>query len=196
MRYVRLGDLDYTTHEDRSQYQDFHVSKAIRHPEFKPPSSYNDIGLLKLDRRAVLSDFVKPACLHIQNDIELPQAVLLVAGWGKTEHLAVKGSSRLRKAGVMPFSQETCSRIYGKDPRQLKAGIVEELQICAGSYFDVNNTCRVGAPIADPKHTDLGIWVLYVLGRFWRTSAARYIATKRHPTYDRRNHFVWVCVWF
>lgn len=66
-----------------------------------------------------------------------------MAGWGKTEALAYNSSSQLRKASVTLFSYDTCSNIYKEDSRRLDKGIVEELQLCAGSDIDESNTCEV-----------------------------------------------------
>lgn len=143
MRYVRLGDLDYSTNKDNASYQDFNVSKALKHPNYTYPFTYHDIALLKLDRPAIFDDFVRPACLHTKKDIDASNAELVVAGWGKTQALADEGSSSLRKAAVAIFPYDVCSQVYLQDRKKLNKGIVEEFQICAGSYVDENNTCEV-----------------------------------------------------
>lgn len=86
---------------------------------------------------------MRPACVHTEKEIDLHDGSLLVAGWGKTEHLADKGNARLKKAGVELFSHEACSEVYEKGSRKLERGIVEDLQVCAGSKVDVNDTCQV-----------------------------------------------------
>lgn len=135
--------MDYTTDDDGSNYQDFNVSEIIKHPNYTFPSTYNDIALLKLDRPANLDKFVRPACLHFINEIDPSRGELVVAGWGKTEAFADEGSSHLRKADVELFSHDSCSKVYSKDHRKLDKGIVEELQVCAGSHVDESNTCEV-----------------------------------------------------
>lgn len=144
---MRLGDLDYSTDSDNTRYQDFTISETIKHPNYSYVSSYNDIALLKLHIPAIFDDYVKPACLQTKNDIEFYAGALMVAGWGATQYNENVGSPQLRKAAVEVFTQESCSNIYPKAPRGLNMGIVEELQICAGSYIDESNTCKVGNAI-------------------------------------------------
>lgn len=118
------------------------MAEAVKYPSFKRPSKYHDIALLKLDRPAQLNSYVWPACIH--TDKIIPTNVsLVVAGWGKTDYYASSGSSQLRKATVELFSQESCARTYPIDKKRLENGIVEEVQVCAGSNVDVSNTCQV-----------------------------------------------------
>lgn len=138
-----MGDLDYSTDADNMPYQDFNISKLIKHPNYTFISSYNDIALLKLDRPAVLNKFVQPACLQTQKDTDYNIGVLLVAGWGDTFHNSGRGSSQLRKAALEIVSEEYCSKVYPKDAGRLKKGIDDETQICAGSFDDEGNTCKV-----------------------------------------------------
>lgn len=68
----------------------------------------------------------------------------MIAGWGKTQYNdREKKSSQLRKAAVEVMPLEECSRIYTNESRRLEKGIVDEIQICAGSYDDESNTCEV-----------------------------------------------------
>lgn len=140
-----MGELDYTIITNATLYQDFNVSKIFKHPNYTYPSTYNDIALLQLDRPAVFDEFVGPACLHTEKEINTTNGELVVTGWGKTEAFAEKGSSQLRKANVEPFSHNDCNEVYKKDSRKLSNGIDHELQFCAGSYTDESNTCQVGS---------------------------------------------------
>lgn len=143
VKYVRLGDLDYNSNNDESVYQEFNVSKIFKHPNYSFPVVYNDIALLKLNKPARFDVFVQPACLHTEKLINYSTAELVVAGWGKTEALADKGSSHLRKAVVQLFSDDICKDIYKNDSRRLFRGIDADLQLCAGSEVDESNTCKV-----------------------------------------------------
>lgn len=143
VRYVRLGDLNYTTNNDNTSYQDFTITKIIKHPNYTHIAHYNDIALLRLDRPAVFSDFVRPACLQTHSNFDQYSGVLIVAGWGKTQHNHRDRSSQLRKAAVEIPPLEDCRKVYTKQPRKLEEGIVDEIQICAGSYDDESNTCEV-----------------------------------------------------
>lgn len=173
MKYVRLGELDYATKNDNSQFQDFTISKIIPHPKYRHPTAYNDIALLKLNKPAILDDFVRPVCLHTKKEIEPMQGSLVIAGWGKTEYLADKGSSHLRKAKVELFPWKSCSEVYPKTARNLEKGIIDELQICAGSRVDENNTCQVACCVYFPcVQLNLNEAIFLFLGRFGRTTGA------------------------
>lgn len=146
VKYVRLGDLDYARSDDKSKFQDFTVLKFFRHPNYNHSYPYNDIALLKLDRPATIDAFVRPTCLNTEKEVNFSEGHLLVIGWGDTEFGAAKGSSHLRKATVMHFPQEECNAAYTGSfykGRELQRGIIEKLQVCAGSYVDANDTCSV-----------------------------------------------------
>lgn len=100
---------------------------------------------MQLDQPAIFDEFVRPACLYTDKYINTTDdAQLVIAGWGKTEAIADEGSPHLRKANVEVFAHEVCSEVYAKDRRKLSEGIVDDLQLCAGSYVDQSNTCQVG----------------------------------------------------
>jgi hypothetical protein len=82
-RWVRLGDLNLKTTDDKTRTQQFSVAKIFRHPEYAFPAHYNDIALLQLDRDVKFDGYVRPACLHVEQDIpaKKPEAV----GWGLTD---------------------------------------------------------------------------------------------------------------
>lgn len=69
----------------------------------------------------------------------------MIAGWGATQ-FSGDGSSQLRKAEVEIMLHEYCSQYHSNDSRYLKHGLLEELQICAGSSTDGRNTCQVSPP--------------------------------------------------
>lgn len=84
---VRLGETDITL-DYESQHTDFKVKKMIKHPEYVPPSKYNDIGILELDRDVVFNGTIRPACVYTENDD--PEGNVTAAGWGRAD---------LRKSG-------------------------------------------------------------------------------------------------
>lgn len=134
--------MDYTTDNDNSQYQDFNVSKVFKHPNYTFSSTYNDIALLKLNRPVIFNEFVQPACLHSSKEFNYFGDKFVIAGWGEAKSLANEGSSHLKKAYVTVLPHNICSEAYPKS-RRLHNGIVEELQLCAGSYDDETDTCGV-----------------------------------------------------
>lgn len=83
VKWVRLGDLNLRTTEDNTQVQEFSVAKVFRHPGYVFPAHYNDIALLQLDRDVKFDGYVRPACLHVEQDIPARQPE--ATGWGLTD---------------------------------------------------------------------------------------------------------------
>nr|XP_008507339.1 PREDICTED: granzyme B-like [Equus przewalskii] len=59
------------------------VKEAIRHPDYIPGDYYNDIMILKLERKAKLTAAVQPLSLHWGKTQVRPGEVCSVAGWGR-----------------------------------------------------------------------------------------------------------------
>ncbi|KAG5871979.1 hypothetical protein JTB14_003104 [Gonioctena quinquepunctata] len=138
-KWVRLGDLDLSTENDVAEPQDFSIKRSIAHHAFKPPSRYNDIALLELDRPVRASVFVSPACLHTQNNLE--ENPMTATGWGKMEHNG-DSSSHLLKINLDHVEIEKCRKSYTYvSKRLLPDGILEDTQICAGGIIG-RDTCQ------------------------------------------------------
>lgn len=78
---ARLGDLNLKVSNEGARPVNYLVVDIFRHPDYKPPAKYNDIALLKLDRRVEFNEFIRPACLYTSNTFEFPKT--LATGWGK-----------------------------------------------------------------------------------------------------------------
>uniref|UniRef100_A0A2H8TSH9 Serine protease snake n=1 Tax=Melanaphis sacchari TaxID=742174 RepID=A0A2H8TSH9_9HEMI len=86
MRYAqwaRLGDLDYLSETDEARPKDYRIVERIVHPNYKPPSLYNDIALFRLERDVDFSPFVRPICLNTDHYLTPP--AIIATGWGRTE---------------------------------------------------------------------------------------------------------------
>ena len=60
------------------------VKDIILHPEYNPPSCYNDIAILKLEDGLQLSANIRPACLPtLETKSQFPGSVAIATGWGK-----------------------------------------------------------------------------------------------------------------
>ncbi|RZC33205.1 Trypsin and/or CLIP domain containing protein, partial [Asbolus verrucosus] len=141
VKWVRLGDLDIENAWDDAKPQNFTVSEIRVHPNYRAPSHYHDLALLKLDREAVFNDYVKPACLYVGNSVP-ENHPLFVTGWGKTE-FSGESSSHLMKAVLNQIDHKTCNDRYSSvSRRKLANGIVNDLQICAG-HPEGKDTCPV-----------------------------------------------------
>jgi len=62
---VRLGDLNLVQSDDNAKPQTIAIKERIRHPDYKRPSEYHDIAILRLTRNAVYDAYVRPACLPV-----------------------------------------------------------------------------------------------------------------------------------
>ncbi|GLV41993.1 uncharacterized protein CBL_10152 [Carabus blaptoides fortunei] len=156
--WVRLGDLDLARMTDEADPQTYSVVERIPHPDYKPPSSYNDIALLKLNSEVKFTEYVKPICLPVTPMAEVV-SVLEATGWGKVE--TGQPSSHLLKVKLDEFSHEQCNETYMHimSMRKLKYGIVNETQICAGGKNAKKDTCQgdSGGPL-QRKHLNDGLF--------------------------------------
>lgn len=140
INWVRLGDLNIKNSNDAT-VQNFAITTRIRHPDYKPPVQYHDIALVKLDRPAVFSDYVKPICLYTSK--ELTGAVPVATGWGRTQY-GGQSSDLLKKVELDLYSIEDCRTTYASvSQKRLPKGIVDETQICAGGVNEEKDTCQV-----------------------------------------------------
>lgn len=83
-KIARLGDLNLKVSNEGARPVEYSVEQIIRHPDYKPPAKYNDIALLKLDRRVEFNEFIRPACLYTSNTFEVTKTV--ATGWGKINY--------------------------------------------------------------------------------------------------------------
>lgn len=95
---VRLGEWDTTETRDcddslvnevvcSDPVVDVTVEEKIVHESYEPNSKnqYNDIALLRLSRTVKYTDFIKPICLPLDNNLrsaDLAGVELDVSGWG------------------------------------------------------------------------------------------------------------------
>ncbi|XP_034234255.1 venom protease-like [Thrips palmi] len=135
--FALLGDLDRSTDEDDARPQLVAVQEKVRHPEFEQKLRYHDIALLRLQRPAVLSEYVRPACLHTAASVRLRDGDnVTVSGWGVEDFAEDQLSSMLLKARLQVTSQDTCNKSFSASTRipgsKLPDGI-KPTQLCAGS---------------------------------------------------------------
>ncbi|XP_064552795.1 serine protease snake isoform X1 [Drosophila montana] len=132
---VRLGaqQLNVTS----PWQQDIKILIIILHPKYRSSSYYHDIALLKLTKRAKLSEHVRPACLWQMPELHIQSVV--ATGWGRTEFLGAK-SNTLRQVDLDMIKQQRCKQIYRKE-RRLPNGIIDS-QFCAGYLPGGKDTCQ------------------------------------------------------
>ncbi|KAH8273146.1 hypothetical protein KR018_006424 [Drosophila ironensis] len=139
---VRLGAQKLN--ETSAAQQDIKILIIVLHPKYRSSAYYHDIALLKLTRRVLFSEQVRPACLWQGPELQIPTVV--AAGWGRTEFLGAKSNS-LRQVDLDVIPQMRCKQIYRKE-RRLPRGIIEG-QFCAGYLPGGRDTCQgdSGGPI-------------------------------------------------
>lgn len=78
---MRLGTRNLITDEG----QNMDVEEVIIHPDYKEPSGYNDIALVKIVAGVNMSKYLRPACLPPPNTpAGNPGRLLTATGWGRT----------------------------------------------------------------------------------------------------------------
>lgn len=77
---VQLGVNDLQSQEGAISQYDVDQKNVIIYPEFKKP--YNDVALIKLTKKVILSTYISPVCLYDASGD--PPGLLTVAGWGAT----------------------------------------------------------------------------------------------------------------
>lgn len=139
-KYIRIGDLELNNDRDEASPQEFNVLEKIRHPSYRPPSQYHDIALLKMDRRAELNQYARPACLHTERNINTN--LVAASGWGKVGFTS-DTSQALLKVTLETFTFPECSNAYRNNIGiRLRNGIVDDTQLCAGSHNASKDTCQ------------------------------------------------------
>ncbi|XP_055327030.1 venom protease-like [Sitodiplosis mosellana] len=145
--HVLLGDLNYGSDNDDAQPRQFIIIERIKHPDFKLPSKYNDIALLRINGPVQFSNYIRPACLPQTKSIDSHHVI--ASGWGRVNYSSTP-SEQLQKVVLELFTQRECNQTYSNEiGRQLSRGIDVETQLCAGSHDSRKDTCQgdSGGPI-------------------------------------------------
>ncbi|XP_050547384.1 venom protease-like [Daktulosphaira vitifoliae] len=158
-RWVRLGDLDIESDTDDAQPVNYDIIRRVVHPDFKPPSRYNDIALFYLDKDVDFSEYILPLCLNANHQLYMTN--LIATGWGLTS-TGGPPSSHLQKVDLDLISMDKCKASYGIT-KLLNIGIHNESQLCAGSETEEKDTCQgdSGGPlqIVHPKYKQMYVQV-------------------------------------
>lgn len=123
-------------------FKDFKVETIINHPDYKSPSTYNDIALLKLQNKLRFSNNIFPACLRTTKTLTSRQEFLTALGWGKLNFAGPKPDN-LQKVILRYIPSTECNTSYldaSKD--RLALGVLDDIQICAGGNVP-EDTCQV-----------------------------------------------------
>jgi transmembrane serine protease 9 len=78
-----LGDTDIGSDVEETDPQIREIVQRIVHPNYEPPSVYNDIGLFRLNAPVQFNRFILPICLNTETQLTTEQNLIAI-GWGRT----------------------------------------------------------------------------------------------------------------
>ncbi|XP_050359624.1 serine protease snake-like [Nymphalis io] len=136
VKYARTAVLRRTDPLDPSRF--YKIRNVFKHPEYFPPSKYNDIALLETDRDMQLDELAVPACLDVGAPAAHERAQ--AAGWGATANRGAV-ADQLQKVVLEKFSTAECAELFPSE-RNLLNGFDENTQICYGDKNMSKDTCQ------------------------------------------------------
>ena len=159
---VRLGDYNLKNSSDCieltqygsydcSEVQEYGVEKKIIHPFFNKFTFYNDIALLRLNKKVIYSDYVRPICVpRSENDLAQPGETLFTTGFGDFDRHG-KDFGVKKKIRTRHISNEECQARF----HELSfITPVTEFQMCTEDLknsTDVNCIGDEGGPVMYSK---------------------------------------------
>ncbi|KAF5281650.1 hypothetical protein FQA39_LY17748 [Lamprigera yunnana] len=135
---IRLGDIDLTRNDDGAEYKEYNIQEIKVHEQYKPPTHYHDIALIKTFSEVKFTNFIRPACLWTKYEIN--HNVTIATGWGRTGYLENQ-SDKLLKVPLNVFDNSVCTRSYATDVSRLPSGISSSM-LCAGELAGGRDTCQ------------------------------------------------------
>ncbi|CAD7092801.1 unnamed protein product [Hermetia illucens] len=126
-KYVLLGELDAESKLDDAKPEIFAASVFIPHPNFTRRNVYNDIALIKLDKKVKLNPYIRPVCLP--SVFQGPETKAIQSGWGLMElGENERRPKHLKKQIIDKFNIEECNEIYEYGQVHVR----NEIQMCFG----------------------------------------------------------------
>ncbi|XP_033341642.2 venom protease [Megalopta genalis] len=129
--WVRVGDMNLERTDDKAKPQQVKIIERLRHPDYKRPAMYHDIGLLKLKSPVTFDAWVRPLCLPYFVPDTANEKVATAVGWGKVDWGDENGSNDLLKVTINLVDNDRCNRSV-RDDRVVPRGVIDNWQICAG----------------------------------------------------------------
>ena len=132
---VRLGETSLDPERTNSYAIDYEVESLIQHPDYSTITNYNDIALIKLKGNVLMSKFVRPACLHQNNDTNLTNQTAVAIGFGRTG-FAEDFSEVLHKVNLTIIHPNLCLNISNNMRLQSQLCLKGKLIIKSDTYGD------------------------------------------------------------
>ncbi|XP_034952297.1 serine protease snake-like [Chelonus insularis] len=112
------------------------IKKTIRHPDFKRPKFYFDIGLIQLAESVPFDNNIQPACLYSQ--YETTPRVVWATGWGSSQYSSffedkIDFSDVLLKVKLNVIDNIKCSLAYNSSTA-IPYGVTPSM-MCAGDPY-------------------------------------------------------------
>ncbi|XP_039761182.1 serine protease snake-like [Pararge aegeria] len=139
---LRIGTATFEFDEVEELAQEREIDEVVPHPEYKPPSKYHDIALMRSKTDFVLSRDIRIACLNLDDNIH--DMNLTAIGFGKTGSTDANGSETLMKVDMEIIDSGVCNRSmrYLMKRKLISQGITDD-QLCAGDYeHGGKDTCQ------------------------------------------------------
>ncbi|XP_078678989.1 clotting factor C-like [Branchiostoma floridae x Branchiostoma belcheri] len=144
---VKLGKFYRDEALDDDYVQEFQVDEIHVHRQFEPFTLDNDVALIRLSKRATLTDRVRPVCLPTRQTAQThlrAGSEGVAIGWGTTETGEV--AAQLKHARVPVIDPDTCEAAYAEKNIGLT---VTRNMFCAGYEEGKVDACAgdSGGPI-------------------------------------------------
>ncbi|XP_035718534.1 serine protease snake-like [Vespa mandarinia] len=136
---VRVGTTNLEIRED--SLQERKIIRRIKHPDYKLPAKYHDLGLIELDKPLELNPNVRPACLEM--NFQPPGKQAIATGFGRTSYGEMSMNKDLMKVQLDYINEESCKKRYQFDlgRRYLPNGFIQNF-LCAGMMEGGKDTCQ------------------------------------------------------
>ncbi|KAL0809013.1 hypothetical protein ABMA28_012661, partial [Loxostege sticticalis] len=145
---VRLGDQNIDPAVlDGADPIEVPIKQIHKHPEYKPPSKYNDIALLELVSEVSFESAIRPACLWTKPNFG-EHRMAIATGWGVTDPDTRQTSKELHKVSLSLLNNNYCDQLLVSSRNRLWRGF-QDSQMCAGELRGGKDTCQgdSGSPL-------------------------------------------------
>lgn len=134
---VRLGAHRRRHNDSSINEQQLHLSYIVMHPQYREIGFVNDIALLRTQQPALLTNFVRPACLPSANSIIQDGRQCTVLGWGQLQEVERRFPDTLQEVDLPLISTRRCRRIAPALPQYR----VTKNMFCAGFERGGRDAC-------------------------------------------------------
>ncbi|EDW91225.2 CLIP domain-containing serine protease B15 [Drosophila yakuba] len=157
-KQVVLGEYNRncTTADCVSSRQVIDVDSRFIHDEFNMTSvdKKYDIGLIRLARKVLITDYVRPICLSVDRRVGHKARYFTATGWGITD--LSKLGNILQKVALMKLDRRSCTR-------RLRIKL-DGSQLCVGGLNRGACSGDSGAPLTKKFHMDGGRSRTFLVG--------------------------------